>query len=327
MFALTVITSDAIAQASAPAADPAIARLVSDGWKTFDAGRPDQALKLFRDATKASRDTCVDCRVGEATALIEMGNPGGALKTARKALAIAADDAARASAHAAIGDSLLASEGGAKKIEEARTEYERATALAPAHAGHHLKLAIALFKLRQDEAGKAETERYLDLAPTGRYAEYARALMADPRRARESFAPDFTVRTLSGDTLTLADLKGKFVVLDFWATWCPPCVASVGELKDLTKKYSRDRLVLVSISADEDEAKWRTFVASKGMNWEHFWDRDRQLQKGYGVRGFPTYILIDPEGIIRERIVGLDPRASVVARLKKALAAINLEKS
>jgi thiol-disulfide isomerase/thioredoxin len=212
--------------------------------------------------------------------------------------------------------------GDPKGHEGARIEYEQAIALTPGEADFHLKLGIALFKLLRDDAGKAATARYLELAPNGRFASHARALQRDPRRARENFAPGFAVRTIRGDMLSLESLNGRFVLLDFWATWCPPCVASVGELKELARKYPRERLAIVSISSDTDEKPWRNFIAAKDMQWEHYWDRDGVLQRTYGVRAVPTYLLIDPEGIIRERIVGQDPRASVTKRLKKALEVI-----
>ena len=299
--------------------------LLSQARDALNRGEPDHAVKLFRKAIKDSRDTCVECRVGEVEALLQTGATGAALKSARKALSIAEDDSRRAAAHAAVGDALIA-KGDAKDIERARMDYEQAIARAAGEPDYYLKLGVALFKLFEDDAGKAATSRYLELAPNGRFAGSARALHANPRRARENFAPAFSLQTISGDTLSLESLMGKFVLLDFWATWCPPCVASVGELKELARKYPRERLVIVSISSDVDEQAWRSFVADRNMQWEHYWDRDRMLQRVYGVRAVPTYFLIGPDGIIRERIVGQDPRASVTARLKKALAVVDASK-
>jgi peroxiredoxin len=303
----------------------ALASLLSEARDALERDDPQQALKLFRRGIKDSRDTCLECRVGEVNALLKTGAPDAALKSARRAVSIAKEDVERASAHGALGDAFLAKADSAN-IQRAQVEYQEAIALAPGEADYHLKLGIARLKLFEDQAGKAAVSRYLELAPSGRFASHARALVANPRRARESFAPDFRVRTITGDTLSLDSLHGRFVLLDFWATWCPPCVASVGELKALARKYPRERLVIVSVSSDVDEATWRKFVADKDMQWEHCWDREGMLQRAYGVRGIPTYFLIDPEGIIRERIVGQDPQASVAARLKKALAVVDRSK-
>jgi len=124
----------------------------------------------------------------------------------------------------------------------------------------------------------------------------------------------------------LNGLAGKFVVLDFWATWCPPCRASVGELKELTRKYPRDRVVLISVSADKEEDKWRDFVAKKEMDWHQYRDPAGTIQRTYGIHAFPTYIVIDTEGIIRQRIVGENPQQSIVARLKSTLATLTADK-
>ena len=107
--------------------------------------------------------------------------------------------------------------------------------------------------------------------------------------------------------------------MDFWATWCPSCRESVPELKDLTRKYPSDRLVLISISADEDENSWKEFIAKKKMDWPQYHDSDRTIMRAFGVHSFPTYLVMDGEGIIRQRIVGLNPRETVVHRLKETL--------
>jgi thiol-disulfide isomerase/thioredoxin len=117
-------------------------------------------------------------------------------------------------------------------------------------------------------------------------------------------------------------MAGKIVVLDFWATWCPSCRESVGELKELTRKYRSDKVVVISISANEDEAAWRDFIAKKKMEWAQYRDADSKVRKSFGIHAFPTYLVIDGDGIIKQRIVGMDPRESVVYRLKSTLAAM-----
>jgi thiol-disulfide isomerase/thioredoxin len=130
------------------------------------------------------------------------------------------------------------------------------------------------------------------------------------------------VRTLDGQDISLSQFAGKIVVMDFWATWCPPCRESVPELQALTRKYSRDKLVLISFSADNEEQPWRDFIAKKNMDWPQYWDRDGRIRREFSVNAFPTYLVIDPDGFIHQRIVGLNPQQSVVARLKDAVHAM-----
>ena len=128
---------------------------------------------------------------------------------------------------------------------------------------------------------------------------------------------------MQGQDISLRQLVGKTVVLDFWATWCPPCRESVPELKELTRKYPSGLLVVISISADEEEKKWRDFIAKKGMDWPQYLDSDHGMRKLFAVNSFPTYLVIDGEGVVRKRIVGLNPQESVIHRLKDELANVS----
>ena len=128
----------------------------------------------------------------------------------------------------------------------------------------------------------------------------ARKLAENPRRARENFAPDFAFTSLQGEYIALDDLKGKVVVLDFWGTWCPPCVASIPELRNLYKRYSNEpSFILIGISSDGDDQTWREFTEKNRMTWPQYRDKDRKIQNAFNIRSFPTYVVIDHEGILR----------------------------
>src|SRR5215218_1784706 len=97
----------------------------------------------------------------------------------------------------------------------------------------------------------------------------------NPRRARENYAPDFSFTSSEGEHIALGDLRGKVVLLDFWGTWCPPCVDSVPELRTLHKCYSNEPwFVLIGISSDNDEEKWQEFTVKNKMIWPQYRDRD-----------------------------------------------------
>lgn len=288
------------------------------GKSALVAEKYEDAVKAFKRANKAQNEACSPCLVGMAYAMVRMGNLNGALNNTEKAVALAKTNEQRAEAYTMRGDLLLGTNE-EKKRADAETAYRAAVRQNAEAPEPHLKLAIALFKEIKDGEGKAEANEYLRIAPAGKYAGYARSLVVNPRRAREDYAPNFRVTTLKGNSVQLTDMAGKVVVLDFWATWCHPCVASVGELKELTKKYSQDKVILLSVSADEDEQKWKEFIGKKDMEWEQYWDKDGSVRKLFNVHAFPTYLVIDQEGILRERIVGLNSQQSVVYRLKEKL--------
>jgi len=126
------------------------------------------------------------------------------------------------------------------------------------------------------------------------------------RRASGGCGPGLSLTTSEGEVIAIDDLRGKVVLLDFWGTWCPPCVASVPSLRDMHKRYAKEKsFVMISVSVHDEEDKWRGFIFKNQMDWSQFRDRDGKMQRAFRVDKFPTYILIDHEGIVRFRVSGL----------------------
>ncbi len=120
-------------------------------------------------------------------------------------------------------------------------------------------------------------------------------------------APEFTLKSINGETVRLADFHGKVVLLDFWATWCGPCRMSISELKRLNKDFSDKDFVIVSVNLRENLGKVKSFASKEGMTWTILLDSQGQVADSYGVRAIPTFILIDKHGRIRLKITGLMP--------------------
>src|SRR6266851_53000 len=164
-----------------------------------------------------------------------------------------------------------------RKLALAETEFRDAAQLSKDIALFHFNLATALLRESKDDLGTQELKTCLALNPGEPLAERAKQLLVNPHRALENVSPEFQLITLQGETISLKQLSGKIVVLDFWATWCPPCRESVPELKDLTKKYDPGKLVLISVSADDDDAAWHQFIAENRMTWPQYRDSDKRL--------------------------------------------------
>jgi thiol-disulfide isomerase/thioredoxin len=139
-------------------------------------------------------------------------------------------------------------------------------------------------------------------------------------------APSFTLKTLDGKTLTRDGLKGKVVLLDFWATWCGPCRMALPELKDLQAKNAGKPLVIVSVSVDETAKVVEEFVRSNGMSWLQAWDRGMQVTGGvFRVDTFPSYVVLGADGRILYRQHGWSPGRSAALideAVAKGLAAL-----
>jgi len=115
-------------------------------------------------------------------------------------------------------------------------------------------------------------------------------------------APDFDVPGLDGKPVRLADFRGRYVLLDFWATWCGPCRAELPGLKKLQERYGGNKqFVLVSLSLDEKMETLKAFVDKEGLKWTHGllgeWKKTK-IPEQYGVRGIPELFLIDTDGEI-----------------------------
>jgi len=303
-------------------ADPpsgAFSDQIESARRAMSAKRYHDAISAFKKANKLQGDACYQCWLGIAASNLQMAEYKQALQAADRAIVTAKDDAGRAVAHNLKGNILTSSADGPKDLSAAEEEYRAASQLNPGLAVYHLNYATAMLRQSKDETARKELEACLAAAPSEEQARQARMLLADPRRGRENFAPDFKVKLLSGEFATLQQFSGKVLVMDFWATWCPPCRESVPELKQLTKKYPAEKLILISVSADEDDGAWRDFVSKKHMDWLQYRDSDHQLVDAFGVHAFPTYLVIDGDGIIRQRITGLNPQESVVRRLRATL--------
>lgn len=112
-------------------------------------------------------------------------------------------------------------------------------------------------------------------------------------------AKDFTLEDINGQQITLSSLRGKHVLLDFWASWCGPCIKSFPHLKTIYEQHC-DKLEILGIACHDKQDKWRTTVDKYELPWLHVFDADDKNGVGasYGVLGVPTYILINPEGKI-----------------------------
>ncbi len=122
-------------------------------------------------------------------------------------------------------------------------------------------------------------------------------------------APNFTLKNPEGKPITLKDLRGQYVVLDFWGSWCKWCIKGIPDMKAYYQKY-QGKFEILSIDFGDTEEKWLKAIKDNDINWLNVITDEKsakELQTLYALQGFPTKVIINPDGVIVKIVIGEDP--------------------
>jgi peroxiredoxin len=140
-------------------------------------------------------------------------------------------------------------------------------------------------------------------------------------------APTATATDLKGNKASLAGYKGKVVVLDFWGTFCPPCIKMIPDNRKLVKAMKDRPFAFVSVSADEEKSALTDFLKTHEMPWDHWWvGSQSKFQEAWDVEGFPTVFVIDHKGVIRYSQLGYDPENKLEKEVEKLVKEAEADK-
>ena len=281
------------------------------------------ALGEFKKADKEDGGHCRACQ----KQMIKLGLEFDEWKTvelaAQETIAEAQGDRSVAIAHYQYGMIFVRQAVQKHKDEfynRAHDEFAKALAAYPGFPDALFLDGQTLARLHQDDAAKARFEQFVKLQKPDD-PNYQRSLryIANPDLARAKMAPAFSVTTLDGQHISMDDLQGKVVLLDFWATWCGPCREALPHLRDVAKKFQGQPLVVLSVSLDSNEQQWKEFIEKNGMTWPQYRDGGftSPMSKLFGVTAIPHTFTIDAEGVLQEEHIG---DASIEGKLKKLLA-------
>lgn len=130
---------------------------------------------------------------------------------------------------------------------------------------------------------------------------------------------DFTATTLNGDDIHLVDYRGQVVLLNFWATWCPPCRAEMPAIQAAYAARQQEGFSVLAINNAETPAQIRPFVGALGLSFPVVLDQDARLQRHFSITGYPTSIFVDAEGEIYATHFGMLTEAALDAYIHQGL--------
>lgn len=281
------------------------------------------ALDDYRKANKQDGGHCTECLNRAYNLAMKTGAYKDAVSVAQDLLPLAQNDADRAAAHFRLGVALQREATDEKKDQiftQSCDEFKAALSLQPAFTVAHFALGTSLSHLHQDDAARAEFSVFLSKAGTdSALRERAARYVERPDLARARMAPPFALTTIDGRHISMDALAGKVVLIDFWATWCGPCREALPHLRDVVQKFQGQPFVVLSVSLDSDDAKWKDFVSKNNMTWLQYRDGKwtGPIATQFDVKAIPATFSIDADGVLEDQHVG---DADIEGRLKKMIA-------
>jgi thiol-disulfide isomerase/thioredoxin len=190
-------------------------------------------------------------------------------------------------------------------LHSADAAFKAALAFDPKSSSALFTDGEVLAHLGQTEAARARFQACLSvIKPDDPLYVRTKRFIENPALALLQLAPAFTVTTLDGSSFNLDQMKGSVVLVDFWATWCGPCMEELPQIKQIAKDFAGQPLVILSISWDEDEQKWKKFVAKNQMTWPQYRDTGHRIGNLFEVKALPGYFTIDSDGVLTAELLG-----------------------
>lgn len=310
--------------ASAPAAsltDPKVQAALQEAKQLDTHHQFSFAANSYKKANKLAGGGCPECLRGEFNAQMADGNYKDAGSTAGLMEQIATTPMSKALAEYRHGEAVYATAGDKPKSDK----LEAAHGLLQEALSNYPKLAPALFldgkilaQLGKMDEAKEDFARCVScVSPKDPARLRAEHFAENPELSLHKMAPPFEVTALDGSRFNLDGMGGRVVLIDFWATWCGPCNAELPHMRQIAKDFAGQPLVIISVSWDADEVRWKEFVAKNDMTWVQYRDADHKLGNLFGVQAIPHYFTIDSDGVLTAEMLGSG--SDVEGKLKKLL--------
>jgi thiol-disulfide isomerase/thioredoxin len=324
-FALALLVQSSLAQEKAPEGptDEKAKKTFANAMQEVKERKLLFALDDFKKADKQDGGHCKSCQKQMIKYGVEIGEWKTAELGATEMIADAKEPRDLALAHYQYAV-LLVNEATQKRKEDiyshAHDEAMKALAAAPNFPDASYMDGIALAGMGQDDPAKVRFAQFIKARPADDpQRQRATRYLDRPELVRAKLVPPFTVTTLDGAKISMDDLQGKVVLLDFWATWCGPCREALPHIQQVAKKFKDEPLVILSVSLDGNEANWKEFVGKHEMTWPQYRDGGftGPVAKMFGITAIPHTFTIDADGVLQEEHIG---DASIEGKLKKLIS-------
>ena len=281
------------------------------------------ALEGFKKADKQDNGHCFACQAMMIKYGVEAGDWKAAELAGQEMMAEAKDKQNSAIAHHQLAVIYMDEGLQHNKDQYFSRAHEELTLALSAYGNFPDAVFLdgkALAHMEQDDAAKARFEQFAKMIPPDDpQRQRALRFIEQPELARSRMAPAFAVTTNDGKRVSMDDLQGKVVLLDFWATWCAPCREALPHIREVAKKFQGQPLVVLSVSVDDDQAAWEQFIGKNEMTWPQYCDHGFKgpIAKMFGVTSIPHTFTIDADGVLQEEHVG---DAAIEGKLKRLVA-------
>lgn len=313
----------AIAAAPAAPSDPKYLAAMSEAKQLVHDRQYGFAIDKYKKANKIAGGKDPESLRKMLDLQFLTGQYKDAIGTAAMIETCAATLAAKSRAESDRGRAIFLEMGDKKnkvdKLQASDAAFKTALEDDPKNATAHYYDGQVLALLHQMDASSAQFKQCLSCMRPGD-PSYTRAqhFAENPELSTQKMAPPFTVTALDGTKFNLDEMGGRVVLVDFWATWCGPCNEELPHVKKIAKEFAGQPLVIISVSWDSDETKWKNFINKNEMTWVQYRDADHELSRRYDVNSIPHYFTIDSDGVLTSEMLGSG--SDVEGKLRKLVA-------
>jgi len=306
----TVAASTTTTAKTPPAyeSDPKFISAMADAKKLVQQKEYHFAAEGYKKANKIAGGSCMKCLESVFDIQMAMLNFKDAIATSDQMISISTSPAEKSLAELCRGMALFRQGGDKPKpaqLEAAHVALQAALTDYPKNNAARYTEACVLARMgKMNEASEQFAACAQAASLNDPMRPRAKHFAENPSLSFAKMAPAFTVVSLDGKRFNLDEMGGRVVLIDFWATWCGPCNKELPHLKKIAKEFAGQPLVMISISWDSDEAKWKDFISKNEMTWVQYRDVDHRLSDMFGINSIPHYFTIDSDGVLNAETIG-----------------------